>query len=156
MCRYGRRCCGWGRISHRQPQTDTDRHRRWDVKHEDTKDDKDLFKVDFMRMMMKRNLVVAGMLMAVVGCGFWGQKAAGGGAGATESQAAAPGVVEKVDWAAFLGRQDLVWKKLPSKWEEGAFMGNGLLGANIYKTDDGKYVKFVMGRSDVVDKGSRI
>ena len=31
-----------------------------------------------------------------------------------------------VDWTQFLARQDLVWNRLPDRWESGAFMGNGL------------------------------
>jgi len=43
-----------------------------------------------------------------------------------------------VDWEKFLARHDLVWNKLPAKWGEGAFTGNGLLGLMMYLTDDGK------------------
>ena len=35
-------------------------------------------------------------------------------------------VVEKVNWKDFLGRQDLVWDSLPTAWDAGAFLGNGL------------------------------
>ena len=33
----------------------------------------------------------------------------------------------KIDWAQFLARHDLVWSRLPEKWEEGAFLGNGMM-----------------------------
>ncbi len=65
-------------------------------------------------------------------------------------------VKESIDWAKFLSRQDLVWNKLPAKWEEGAFLGNGLLGENLWTTEDGKYIKFAIGRSDVVYKQARM
>ena len=65
-------------------------------------------------------------------------------------------VSDKVDWPGFLARHDMVWNRLPDKWESGAFMGNGLLGANVFMTDDGKDLRWHIGRSDVVFKGSRI
>jgi alpha-L-fucosidase 2 len=40
-----------------------------------------------------------------------------------------------VDWAGFLGRQDLVWSKNPASWDDGAFIGNGDLGAIIHLQD---------------------
>jgi alpha-L-fucosidase 2 len=69
---------------------------------------------------------------------------------------AAPFLNDQIDWPTFLHRSDIVWNKLPAKWEEAAFTGNGLLGANIYTTDDGKYLKWVIGRSDVVYKEARM
>jgi alpha-L-fucosidase 2 len=41
-------------------------------------------------------------------------------------------VEDRIDWPAFLGRHDLVWESVPNAWHEGAFLGNGLLGAMIY------------------------
>ena len=45
-------------------------------------------------------------------------------------------VTDKVDWQAFLGRHDLVWETLPTQFDYGAFLGNGLLGAMIYREGD--------------------
>lgn len=39
--------------------------------------------------------------------------------------------VARIDWADFLGKHDLVWERLPTRWGESAFIGNGLLGATI-------------------------
>ncbi len=64
-------------------------------------------------------------------------------------------VVDKIDWPGFLARQDMVWTKVPNKWGAGAFTGNGLLGANVL-SEDGKYLHWRMGRSDVVFANSRI
>ena len=36
-----------------------------------------------------------------------------------------------VDWPQFMSQQDLVWNRLPQDYYEGAFVGNGLLGAII-------------------------
>jgi alpha-L-fucosidase 2 len=56
-----------------------------------------------------------------------------------------------VDWAAFLGRHDLVWEQLPLQWNEAAFVGNGLVGMMIYAQCDDNRIDFHLGRSDVTD-----
>ena len=71
-------------------------------------------------------------------------------------QSTSPQLQDHINWPTFLHRSDIVWNKLPAKWEEAAFTGNGLLGANIFTTDDGKYLKWVIGRSDVVYKDARM
>src|SRR3954451_7597311 len=71
-------------------------------------------------------------------------------AGLLLTSARAAEVQDKIDWPNFLARHDLVWNKVPEKWGEGAFTGNGLLGLMMYKTDDGKGLRFRVGRSDVM------
>ena len=58
----------------------------------------------------------------------------------------------KVDWAKFLARHDLVFNHPPEKWGEGAFTGNGLIGAMVYLTDDKSALRFRIGRSDMMVK----
>jgi hypothetical protein len=72
------------------------------------------------------------------------------------SSATSPDLRVEIDWPAFLGRHDLVWEKLPAQWHEGAFLGNGLLGAMIYLSEDGKSLRWDLGRSDVTDRSARI
>lgn len=60
-----------------------------------------------------------------------------------------------VDWSQFLARHDLVWNQLPTNWESGAFIGNGLLGAMIYSSGTNA-LQWDVGRSDVTDKGDRV
>lgn len=62
----------------------------------------------------------------------------------------------QVDWESFLKRQDPVWERLPAIWKEGAFIGNGRLGAMIYKGDAEKVpgadvLAWTIGRSDLYD-----
>ena len=59
-------------------------------------------------------------------------------------------VYAPVDWPAFLSRHDIVWDKLPAKFDHGAFLGNGLMGTMIY-TDGPNRLRFETGRSDVTD-----
>lgn len=59
-------------------------------------------------------------------------------------------VQNKIDYPAFLAKQDLVFDSLSAKWEEGAFLGNGLLGVMIYR-EDANAIRFDLGRTDVVD-----
>jgi alpha-L-fucosidase 2 len=61
----------------------------------------------------------------------------------------------EVDWGRFLARHDLVWNALPAKWDEAAFLGNGLLGATIHSSETNA-LQWNVGRSDVVDRGGRI
>lgn len=37
-----------------------------------------------------------------------------------------------VDWQSFLAQHDLKWTQLPEAWDEGPFMGNGMLGSMLY------------------------
>lgn len=64
----------------------------------------------------------------------------------------APAVQLKVDWQQYLGRQDLVWDRLPTDYFEGAFVGNGLFGVILFQDDlQTNTVRFEIGRSDVYD-----
>src|SRR5258706_16143434 len=65
---------------------------------------------------------------------------------------AAPPAV-RVDWAPFLERHDLVWDRLPVRWGESAFVGNGRLGATI-ALEDGSF-GWSINRMDVVHDASR-
>jgi len=71
------------------------------------------------------------------------------------STPAAGQVADKIDWPAFMAKQDLLWTKMPTKWTEGAFLGNGQLGAMIF-AGDGNSLRWHIGRSDVVYAGNRI
>ena len=53
-----------------------------------------------------------------------------------------------VDWPAFIGRHDLVWDSLPTEFDYGAFLGNGMLGSMIHQ-DGPQRLRWEMGRSDV-------
>jgi hypothetical protein len=64
-------------------------------------------------------------------------------------------VEDQVNWPEFIGRHDLTWSELPDEWGEGALLGNGLLGANIWAAQD-ETLHWDLGRSDVYDKGNRI
>ena len=41
-------------------------------------------------------------------------------------------VRDVVDWASFLSRHDLVWKRMPTAWHDAPFMGNGRLALSMY------------------------
>ena len=64
-------------------------------------------------------------------------------------RAAAPKAPAAIDWPAFLARHDLVWKRLPTRWEEGPFLGNGLIGAVMYAPEGA--LSWQLGRSDLTD-----
>lgn len=58
-----------------------------------------------------------------------------------------------IHWEKFMQRNDMVFDTLTTKWEEGAFMGNGLLGAMIYMKDSST-LRLDIGRTDVTDHRS--
>jgi len=60
-------------------------------------------------------------------------------------------VNERIDWPKYLSRHDLLWSRLPDKWENGGFTGNGLLGVMVYAINEGKELTFHVGRNDVMD-----
>ena len=60
-------------------------------------------------------------------------------------------VANQVDWSGFLNRHDLVFDFMPSRFENGAFLGNGLMGAMIYGKSP-KELAWGMGRSDVTER----
>jgi len=57
-------------------------------------------------------------------------------------------VNDNIDWEQFLGRHDIVWEKLPERFDHGVWHGNGLLGAVIYREGKNR-VRWELGRSDV-------
>jgi alpha-L-fucosidase 2 len=57
---------------------------------------------------------------------------------------------QKLDYKNVLSKQELVFDSLSTKWEEGAFLGNGLLGVMVYREDDNA-IRFDLGRTDVID-----
>ncbi|SMD14458.1 glycosyl hydrolase family 95 catalytic domain-containing protein [Pedobacter nyackensis] len=70
-------------------------------------------------------------------------------AGAAFTQASAQ-VWQKVNWETFMSRNDLLFDSLSTNWDEGAFLGNGLLGVMVYR-EDANTLRFDLGRTDVVD-----
>ena len=64
--------------------------------------------------------------------------------------AAAPGC-DDLDWAAFLGTADLIWRRMPKTWYEGPFLGNGFLGSGIYAEPGRNAVRFNVQHSQVQD-----
>jgi len=65
-------------------------------------------------------------------------------------------VVDRIDWKSFLARHDMVWKRLPERFENAAYTGNGKLGAMAFTADKGKSLRWQMGRSDVAFMTARI
>jgi hypothetical protein len=55
----------------------------------------------------------------------------------------------KVDWSAFLGRHDLVWKAAPRGPFTGPFVGNGVVGAMLYQQEES--LRLDIGRTDVAE-----
>ncbi|WP_370026101.1 glycosyl hydrolase family 95 catalytic domain-containing protein [Planotetraspora sp. GP83] len=54
-------------------------------------------------------------------------------------------------WADFLRGQDLIWKRLPTVWHEGPFLGDGRLGSMVYKEPNQNQVRFTVQHGEVQD-----
>jgi alpha-L-fucosidase 2 len=58
----------------------------------------------------------------------------------------------EVDWEAYMANNDMEWVVKPVSWDEGAFLGNGLLGTMVYGEEHASkrnVLRMVTGRTDV-------
>ncbi len=54
-------------------------------------------------------------------------------------------------WQKFLRGQDLLWTRLPTRWYEGPFLGDGLLGSMIYQEPGANAIRFTVQHGRVQD-----
>lgn len=54
-------------------------------------------------------------------------------------------------WEGFLRGQDLLWTKLPTRWYEGPFLGDGLLGSMVYQEPGANKIRFTVQHGRVQD-----
>jgi alpha-L-fucosidase 2 len=80
--------------------------------------------------------------------GLLGGAAAGAVFGALPGTASAE---QGLDWAGFLGEQDMVWQRIPRAWYEGPFLGNGFLAAALYKEPGANAIRITVDHSQVQD-----
>lgn len=60
---------------------------------------------------------------------------------------------KNINWEAFFLRNDMVFDTLTTRWEDGAFTGNGLLGTMLYMKY-GNTLRLEVGRTDVTGNRS--
>ena len=58
---------------------------------------------------------------------------------------------QELDWPKFLSQQDLVWKRLPTGWWQGPFLGDGRLGTMVYQEPGKNQIRFTTQHSEVQD-----
>jgi alpha-L-fucosidase 2 len=83
-----------------------------------------------------------------------GGGASGGATGGAEAEDGRRGggwLDERVSWPGFLAAADLVWRRMPTAWYEGPFLGNGFLGTGVYAEPGANAVRFTVGHSEVQD-----
>ncbi|MGE9269771.1 MAG: hypothetical protein ACQKBU_03125, partial [Verrucomicrobiales bacterium] len=85
---------------------------------------------------MKNLLVRTSLLLAVLGSLF-------------PALAESPLPVE-IDWAEELGRYDMLWDRMPTRWDEGPFLGNGEQGTLVYAMNK-KTIRWDVGCSAAHD-----
>ena len=54
-------------------------------------------------------------------------------------------------WTRILADSDLVWQRMPVKWEQGPYLGNGFLASGIYAEPGANAVRFNVQHSEVQD-----
>ena len=59
---------------------------------------------------------------------------------------------DEVDWPTFLGRHDLLWDVMPTKWSESPFLGNGRLAMSMQAQAGENAVRFAVDNVDVFDR----
>ncbi|GLZ31867.1 hypothetical protein Lesp02_40550 [Lentzea sp. NBRC 105346] len=57
--------------------------------------------------------------------------------------------MSELDWRAFIGAQDLIWKSAPTKYGQAPFLGDGRLGSVVYA--EGNTVRFTVQHAEVQD-----
>ena len=55
------------------------------------------------------------------------------------------------DMEKYMRQHALIWEQLPMQWNEGAFLGNGLVGMMVYADSTLNALVFHLGRPDVTD-----
>ena len=63
-------------------------------------------------------------------------------------------LVDRVDWASYLARHDLLWNRLPQQWYQAPFLGNGMLGTMVRQVGT-QAVRFDVDRCDVQEHRPR-
>ncbi len=58
---------------------------------------------------------------------------------------------DRVSYESFLAQADIIWKKLPTTWYEGPYLGNGFLGSGIYQEPGHNAIRFNVQHSQVQD-----
>ncbi|OIV35814.1 hypothetical protein BIV57_19530 [Mangrovactinospora gilvigrisea] len=53
---------------------------------------------------------------------------------------------------ALLATADPLWRRLPADWRQGPFLGDGLLGVQLYAGDDARTLTWMLGHSEVQDQ----
>ncbi|MDX3753664.1 glycosyl hydrolase family 95 catalytic domain-containing protein [Streptomyces sp. AK08-02] len=54
-------------------------------------------------------------------------------------------------WSGFLRKQDLLWRRLPTLWHEGPFLGDGRLGSMVYQEPGVNAIRFTVQHGEVQD-----
>ena len=60
-------------------------------------------------------------------------------------------IYDKIDWASFMSRHDLVWDEIPHVWYEAPFLGNGFMGATVCFNNSGTRMIINLGHTCIYD-----
>jgi alpha-L-fucosidase 2 len=109
------------------------------------------------RSALSRRGLLGGLIggAAAGGLGVGPAAAAPGSADSSERSAAPLRLRNEMatqrQWREFLAGRDLRWRRLPTRWYEGPFLGNGRLGSMVYHVLGSNEVRFDVQHSEVQD-----
>src|SRR5689334_19060230 len=78
--------------------------------------------------------------------------AAGGGFGGLWARAAPPALAVANPYREVAEDARMVWKRLPANWQEGPFLANGFLGAQVYAGKTPQVLKVMLSHTQVQDQ----
>ena len=89
------------------------------------------------------------MAMTIIVCSWIPSRAEG----LKQSEASVTGSAMSVDFASFLGRQDMLWDRIPNRWEVAPYTGNGQVGFLFYQAqgEAKNVISIHTGRHDYYD-----
>ena len=96
-------------------------------------------------MVLGRRGFLGGTTAAVL----LGQSGVATGKGTGPSEVFGCDGMSERDWEVFVGAQDLVWSKPPTRYGQAPFLGDGRLGSVVYAEEN--VVRFTMQHADVQD-----
>ncbi len=56
-----------------------------------------------------------------------------------------------INWPKFMARHDFVWEKIPTRWEEAPYLGNGNVGSQLYLDKKSGELRLQLFRIDIQD-----
>ncbi|MGW2226291.1 glycosyl hydrolase family 95 catalytic domain-containing protein [Streptomyces formicae] len=105
------------------------------------------------RPLSRRRFVSTAAATAAAGTTLWTASSATAWAGPSPTSAAHTAADDGADpYEAAVRAAAMVWRRLPTGWQEGPFLANGLLGAQLYAGRTANTLKLMLSHTQVQDQ----